>query len=187
MHRSSVSRVTAGRLVVLAATAALILIAAGAEALRAAGWRINLTASAPLGLYHLKPVTSVQIPRGSLVECCPPAWITPTAFPFYMSGDCPGGGRAMLKTIVGIPGDQVRVTDDGVNVNGLTLPGSVPRLQSVQDPEIALPRFRGAVLLGPGQYWVYGGGSLTVYAARSFDSRYYGPITGAQIRGAVVK
>ena len=92
----------------------------------------------------------------------------------------------MLKTIVGIAGDRIYVSDDGVTVNGLLLPGSIPKLQSIQYPGILLPRFRGDLLLGPGQYWVYGRGAFTDLASRSFDSRYYGPIPRTQIRGAAV-
>ena len=172
------------RCVPLAAAATLVLIGLSTQAARCAGWRLNLTASAPRGFYHLRPLTMLTIPRGALVELCPPAWVTPAAFPFYMAGDCPGGGRAMLKTIVGVPGDRARVADDGVRINGVMQPGSAPRFQSIQYPETALPVLRGEVILAPGHYWVFGGGADPGLAAWSFDSRYFGPIAIRQIRGA---
>ena len=174
------------RRVPLAAAAVLVLIGVSTEVARDAGWRLNLTASEPLGLYRLEPVTSNQIPRGALVELCPPAWVTPAAFPFYLSGDCSGGGKEMLKTIVGIPGDRIWVSERGVAINGVTLPGSAPRLRSNQYPKILLPRIRGAVVLARGQYWVYGGGARSALAAWSFDSRYFGPIAIGQIRGLAI-
>ena len=178
--------ITILRRIPLAAAVALVFIGVSAEVARDAGWRLNLTASEPLGLYRLQAVTMNQIPRGALVELCPPAWVTPAAFPFYMQGDCPGGGRAMLKTIAGIPGDRIGVSEDGVTINGVMLPGSASRVRSLQYPEILLPRFRGEVRLGPQQYWVYGGGARPALAALSFDSRYFGPIAIGQIRGLAI-
>ena len=174
------------RRVPLAAAVVLVLIGVSTVVARDAGWRLNLTASEPLGLYRLLPVTSNQIPRGTLVELCPPAWVTPRAFPFYMQGNCPGGGKAMLKTIVGIPGDRISVSKDGVTINGVMLPGSAPRLRSNKYPEISLPRVRGAVTLGTHQYWVYGDGAWPALAVFSFDSRYFGPIAISQIRGLAI-
>jgi len=174
------------RRVPLAAAVALVLIGVSTEAARCTGWRVNLTASEPLGLYRLQPVTTNPIPRGALVELCPPAWVTPRLFPFYMRGDCPGGGKAMLKTIAGIPGDRIGVSEDGVTINGVMLPGGASRVWSLQYPEILLPRFRGEVRLGPQQYWVYGGGARPALSALSFDSRYFGPIAIGQIRGMAI-
>ncbi len=178
--------ITMRRRVPLAAAVVLVLIGLGTVVARDAGWRLNLTASEPLGLYRLLPVTMNQVPRGALVELCPPVWVTPAAFPFYLLGDCPGGGRAMLKIVVGIPGDRIWISADGVTINGVTLSGSAPRLRSNQYPKILLPRVRGEVFLAPGQYWVYGRGARSALAALSFDSRYFGPIAIGQIRGLAI-
>jgi len=174
------------RRIPLAAAVVLVLIGVSTEGARCAGWRLNLTASEPLGLYRLEPVTSNQIPRGTLVELCPPAWVTPAAFPFYMQGDCPSGGKAMLKMVVGIPGDRIWVSEGGVTINGVTLLDSAPRIRSNQYPKILLPRVRGELVLRPGQYWVYGRGAQPALAALSFDSRYFGAIAIGQIRGLAI-
>ncbi len=92
----------------------------------------------------------------------------------------------MLKIVVGIPGDRIWVSKDGVTINGVTLPGSAPRLRSSQYPKVLLPRVRGELVLGPGQYWVYGRGAQPALAALSFDSRYFGPIAIGQIRGLAI-
>jgi len=178
--------ITMRRRVPLATAVVLVLIAVSTEVARDAGWRLNLTASEPRGLYRLEPVTMTEIPRGALVELCPPAWVTPAAFPFYMRGNCPGGGKEMFKMIAGIPGDRISVSEDGVTINGVMLPGSAPRLRSSQYPKILLPRVRGEVVLRPGQYWVYGCGAQPALAALSFDSRYFGPIAIGQIQGSAI-
>lgn len=167
------------------AAAVLVFLAAGSQIAHRAGLRLNLTASAPLGFYHLESPTPAKIVRGALVEFCPPSWVTPAAFPFYMSGDCPSGGMAMLKTIVGIPGDRVSAGDGGIEIDGVMLAGSETKLRSTSYPEVPLPAVRGEIVLGPGEYWVYGGGAHLADAARSFDSRYFGAITIAQVHSVI--
>ena len=49
-------------------------------------------------------------------------------------------------------------------------------------PRVRLPHQAGELVLGPGQYWVYGGGARPALAAQSFDSRYWGPVRCASIR-----
>ncbi|MHB1668924.1 MAG: S26 family signal peptidase [Thiomonas sp.] len=147
------------------------------------GWRINLTESEPLGFYRLHPLQDDETPsRGTKVEFCPPAWVTPRAFPFYLAGDCPGGGMPMLKTVAAIPGDHVVVNLRGVWINGRELPSSGQLLRSGKYSWLQLPHEVGNFTLGPGQYWVYGSGATPALAAQSFDSRYWGPITIAEIR-----
>jgi conjugative transfer signal peptidase TraF len=147
------------------------------------GWRLNLTESEPLGWYRLHPLdVGETIPREAKIELCPPAWVTPRAFPFYLSGNCPGGGMPMLKTVVAIPGDHVVVKLQGVWINGRELPNSGQLLRSGRYPWLQLPHQQGSLTLGSRQYWVYGSGATPALAAQSFDSRYWGPITIAEIR-----
>ena len=82
-----------------------------------------------------------------------------------------------VKQIVGLPGDWIIETDDGVTVNGQRLPHSRPRRRSIRGG-LRLPQWRGRVTLAPGMYWTYGGND----PALSFDSRYWGPLQRARIR-----
>ena len=177
---------TGTRATALATAVALVLTGIGAECAHRAGWRVNLTASEPRGFYRLRPIVRFPLPRGTFAALCPPAWVTPAVFPFYMTGDCPGGGRALLKTVVGIPGDRIEASASGVRINGVLLPDSAAKRRSDRYPGIRLPDWRGAIVLGPGQYWVYGRGARPSLAARSFDSRYFGPVSAAQFRGRVI-
>ena len=174
------------RAVAITTAAALMLTGIGAECAHRAGWRVNLTASEPRGFYRLRPITGLPLPRATLVVVCPPLWVTPAAFPFYMTGDCLGGGRALLKTIVGIPGDRIYASAAGVWINGKLLPDSAPKVRSEEYPEIRLPHWRGVIVLGPSEYWVYGRGAHPPFAARSFDSRYFGPVSAGEFRGLVI-
>ncbi len=139
------------------------------------GWRINLTESEPLGIYHLVPVHG-EVERGALVEFCPPPSVTPTAFPFYMRGVCPGGGMPMFKRVVGVPGDRVHVDMIGVSINGRKLPFSQQMPGSIKFPWVHLPHQLGDFVLGRNEYWIYGNGARPELAVQSFDSRYWGSI-----------
>ncbi|MGE0105816.1 MAG: S26 family signal peptidase [Thiomonas sp.] len=170
-----------GRLVIPLALLGASLIAT--NVLWWSGWRLNLTESEPLGWYRLHPLdVGETIPREAKIELCPPAWVTPRAFPFYLAGDCPGGGMPMLKTVVAIPGDHVVVNLRGVWINGREVPNSGQLLRSGKYPWLQLPHQQGSLTLGSRQYWVYGSGATPALAAQSFDSRYWGPITIAEIR-----
>ncbi|SCC91918.1 Peptidase S26, conserved region [Thiomonas sp. X19] len=163
--------------------AALAATALAINVLWWCGWRVNWTESEPLGLYRLLPVTAdSRIIRSERAEFCPPPTITPQAFPFYMKGDCPGGGMPMFKQIVGLPGDRITVTPQAVTVNGKALAHSGQLPGSPSFPRVHLPYQHGTFTLGPDQFWVYGSGARPALAAQSFDSRYWGPITRNDIR-----
>ncbi|MDR0275557.1 MAG: conjugative transfer signal peptidase TraF [Burkholderiaceae bacterium] len=147
---------------------------AGVGSLHAMGLRINLSSSEPLGLYWMHPYQGNTLAKGDLIEFCPA--IRQQDFPFTLRGACPGGVMPFLKEVIGVPGDLVQVTDQGVSVNGQAIADSQPKDHSevTQKP---LPHWRGQTTLRAGQYWVYGSGDTK----NSFDSRYYGPITAPQI------
>ncbi len=158
---------------------------AAAHALYAAGWRVNWTASEPRGVYRLRPIdASGDDLRGQLIAFCPPPWVSPSAFPFYARGACPGGGEPMVKTIVGVPGDVVSLSSEGVTINGRRLPASAPR--RLAGTGVALPRLRGTIKLAPGMFWMYGQGEDARAASESFDSRYWGPVAIGEVRGVLV-
>ncbi len=158
------------------------LIIASTQIAYLSGWRINLTESEPLGIYRLEPVRGT-IHRGALVEFCPPVFVTPEKFPFYMRGTCPGGGMPMFKTVAGVPGDQVHVNMDDVWINGQRLPYSQQLAESARFPEVVLPHQQGEFVLGRDEYWIYGSGAVPALAGQSFDSRYWGAVTKSMFYG----
>lgn len=84
-------------------------------------------------------------------------------------------GERYIKRVIGTPGDTITLTANSVAVNGVTLnePYIAPiPLGETENPEPA------RITLGPDQYFVMGDNR-----ANSQDSRYFGPITRADIIG----
>ena len=176
------------RQVLIALFATFMAVVVFPAALVTMGLRYNDTPSAPLGWYWRRPVPVSGPALGDFVAVCPPAWVTPLRFPFYERGRgedrCPGGGEPLVKRIVAIPGDTVVETIAGVEVDGRRLPLSAPMAASPVTG-IHLPWATGRWTLARGEYWLYGPGAARGWARYSFDSRYFGPVSRAAIRGVL--
>ena len=152
-----------------------LVLALGAVALLAAGaaaglqLRINWTASVPLGLYQLRPLTRLE--RGALVVTCLPVHtaLRGKARDYLLAGDCRGGVTPILKPIFALPGDTVVVRPEGVERNGVLVPDTAPRTTDRHGRPLS-PLF-GHHKVAPGRVWV-----LSSYDPDSWDSRYYGPL-----------
>lgn len=153
----------------------VIVVAAMAAAGVFAGLRINLTPSAPLGLWRITPLDRPAA-VGDLVFVCPPAGeISALGLErgYFWRGACPGGAAPLIKTIVAIAGARVEV---GANVviDHLALPRS--RLSSGDDRGRPLsPWPRG--IIPPGHVFLHAS------FAGSYDSRYFGPVPEAGVLG----
>lgn len=137
-----------------------------------AGIRINASPSLPIGLY-----ATTADPKAELVEFCPPEPYASLAIRrgYRTKGVCRDGATPLLKPIAAREGDWVEVSLAGVRVNGRLLPNSVPRPTDTSGrpmPTAEYPAHR----VGPGMIWV-----VSTYNARSFDSRYFGPISDQTI------
>jgi len=142
------------------------------------GARINSSSSFPLGLYWK---INAPLEKGSLVIFCPPQ--TPVfdeakGRGYIGAGFCPGGYREMIKKIAAIKGDQVSVSDQGVAVNGVLIQNSKP--YSEDRAGRPMPRFETDCTLTENQVLL-----MSDYDPRSFDGRYFGPISRAQIRSVI--
>lgn len=157
--------------IVAISTAAAIAAAFGAG--HAIGLRVNFTESAPVGLWRVHPVDTVA--RGELVEVCPPSLpiVTVMADRGYLDpGDCPAGVLTLLKPVAAASGDTVSIRNGHpVEVNGHALPDT--------EPMPAIPGWPdGTYTVDEGHIWL-----LSTYSAGSFDSRYFGPVPVANVRG----
>lgn len=139
-----------------------------------AGIRFNASPSLPLGLYIVDP-------NGPLVEFCPAEpWASLAAERGYRSyGTCPDGATPFLKPIVAQVGDSASVGSDGIRVNGRLLAKTAP-LQRDTKGRLLSAWVSVEDVVRQGEVWV-----ASSYSARSFDSRYIGPVRESSIRARV--
>jgi conjugative transfer signal peptidase TraF len=95
---------------------------------------------------------------------------------YRRKGDCQDGAEPLMKPIVAVAGDTVEVSSLGVAVNDRPLPNSAARPFDTKNRPLQHWPF-GAYRVAPGTAWV-----ISSFNARSFDSRYFGPIPVSCIR-----
>lgn len=139
---------------------------------------VNFTESMPIGVYRLFSLDR-PIARGDIVEICPPVQVVDI---FLREGNahawssCGRGVSSLLKFVAAVGGDIVDLSNKAVVVDGVLLPGSAtvsPHERHHAITQIA----RGRYVLKAGQLWLW-----TPYA-RSWDSRYFGPVSSVGVQG----
>ena len=137
------------------------------------GLRINTSPSLPMGLY----ITTADA-DANLVEFCPvePFATLSIVRGYRDPGACRDGAAPLLKPVIARSGDVVEVSARGISVNGALLPNTAPLATDTKGrPLEAWPS--GRYIVAPGAIWV-----ASCYHPRSFDSRYFGPLSTAAIR-----
>ena len=137
---------------------------------------LNLSASAPIGFWTEKPINLATIKRGTLISFCPPDLpIVRRVIELktLAEGDCPNTNLApFLKPVAAVSGDTVRLQEGmPAKINGSPLLNTISKKSFPAWPN-------GEYKVEPGEVWVF-----SSYSNRSFDSRYYGPISIDQIKG----
>lgn len=138
--------------------------------------RFNFTQSMPIGIYALRPLPE-SVRRGMIVAACAPARAAEIGLRrrYIARGPCANGAELLLKSVAAIAGDQVAVTAVGVAVNGCLLTRSRPLTRDRSGRRlISWPR--GHHRLTPDEIWLYAADN------RSWDSRYWGPASLADIK-----
>ena len=161
--------------ILFGSTGALIAIMAVAIA---AGVRINVTESIPLGLYReIDP----SLVRGQLVIACldPDNRAVAEALErgYMPVGNCPGGVAPVIKHIAAVPGDRINASSDGLILNGQLLDQTRPLLFDPKGRPLHRTYAR-SYEIQPGQVL------LLAQGAGSFDGRYFGPTPVSGIRAA---
>jgi conjugative transfer signal peptidase TraF len=158
-----------------AAVIAAFLIAAG----ESFGILISVTDSAAAaGVYR---VTSAEPFRGELVAACLPAEVAQfgLARGYLRTGGCPGDAEPVAKILGAHAGDAVEIEPGFVAVNGRLLANSATATRdSAGRPLSHVPW--GRYRVAKGQVWVFGFNNW-----RSWDSRYFGPVPAANVRGSL--
>lgn len=158
------------RAIGIATLTILALLAIG----RAIGLNVNVTESAPEGIWITKPADSIK--RGILVSVCPPSEPVVTLLRdrgHLRYGDCPDTEvQPLLKAVAATSGDTV-VLREGFPaiVNGKVLPNTTAQTRIPRWPD-------GEYKVSPNEIWIF-----STYSEKSFDSRYFGPVPVRNVRG----
>jgi conjugative transfer signal peptidase TraF len=142
------------------------------------GFRLNLSASIPPGVYR---VTKDPVAKGSLVLVCLPPALSAFARSrdYVRAGSCKDGNAPVGKVVAAAAGDTVDVTASGLMVNGGQLSNTRPLGNDGRGR--ALPHIEsGRYIVRTGQIWL-----ASSYSTRSFDSRYFGPVPVDRIVSSV--
>ena len=138
------------------------------------GLRFMLTPSLPLGIYR-----TVNGPptRGTIVMACLPERAARLALErgYVWRGSCPGGAVPLGKIVLGVPGDTITLTIDGVALNGHVVPNSQLRARDSRGRPLQHYAY-GSHVLTPGELWLF-----SPYHPLSFDSRYFGPVESTAV------
>ena len=130
------------------------------------GYCLNITPSEPVGIYRLVPGGAE---RGTLILLQQPHDPAASVLRPYVPANLP-----LIKRVAAIPSDVVRIDSDGVYVNGVRWPDSVPLLHD--DEGRALHPYPFGVYRVPaGQLWVMSN------HPRGLDSRYFGPVPASSV------
>jgi len=143
------------------------------------GIRVNATASMPRGLWQVRTVDA-PLRRGEFVTVCLPD-TAPTreaaARGYLPAGICANGHAPLVKPVAAVAGDRVTVAPQGIAVDGQQIAHTAQLvLDSAGRP--LRPVAPGVYPVMPGQVWLLSG-----HDPRSFDSRYFGAIPTANVRG----
>ncbi len=130
------------------------------------GYCLNITPSEPAGIYELVPG---GVARGALVLLPQPHDSSASLLRRYVPARLP-----LIKRVAALPGDVVHVTADGVYVNGVRWPESVPLAHDAEGRTLRPYPF-GAYRVAAGELWVMSN------HPRGLDSRYFGPVAEASV------
>lgn len=135
------------------------------------GFRMNITASLPFGLYRETAMPVSQLERGMLASFC----LEDTEFirlskkrGYLGEGSCQGGIKSLGKEIFGLPGDEISLQDGLIAVNGRIVP--LTGVKSTDSHGRTMPASKLTPGVIPEGYALM----LSPHHAGGFDSRYFG-------------
>jgi conjugative transfer signal peptidase TraF len=144
------------------------------------GLRIGLTDSAcPPGIYRM---VNRAPSRGDLVLACLPDAIAQigSARGYLLRGrGCGDGIEPVGKRLSALPGDSVEIVPDYIAVNGQHLEHSATLSRDSSGRSVKHVAW-GRYTVPTNQVWLFG-----TKDARSWDSRYFGPVPASSVRAAL--
>lgn len=155
------------------ALAAAILIAIG----EAFGVLIsNTDSAAPAGIYR---VVSRGCARGDLVAACLPIAVAEQGLArgYLRTGGCTGDTEPVDKIVGALPGDIVDIEPGSVSINGKRIAHSATASHDSAFRPLSHVEW-GKHVVAANEIWLFGFNDR-----RSWDSRYFGPVPIASVRG----
>jgi len=155
------------------AFAAAILIAIG----EAFGVLIsNTDSAAPAGVYR---VIGREVARGDLVAACLPIAVAQAGLArgYLRTGGCAGDAEPVDKIVGALPGDIVEIEPGWVAINGKRIARSATAAHDSAGRPLTHVAW-GKRQVAANEVWLFGFNDR-----RSWDSRYFGPIPLANLRG----
>jgi conjugative transfer signal peptidase TraF len=141
-------------------------------ALRHSALRLNYSDSVPVGLYRSQPESNVPF-----AGICLNSTTLRSAFDAGLkleAGECPDGHQPILKTVYrATPESPIVLDSQGFTVAGVPIPNTKPKAFSKAGKPLTHYVF--------GRY-TSGLWAISGYSRDSFDSRYFGPVPGENIR-----
>lgn len=143
------------------------------------GLQVNFTTSIPRGFYR---IAGQPVQQGSMVLACLPGGAAKEALArgYVWPGRCPGGAAPIGKYVLAAAGDTVALGPEGLRCNGRWVPnGGVLARDSHGRVLIHFPY--GVHEMAAHEVWIY-----SPHEARSYDSRYFGPLPLELVRATIV-
>ena len=128
----------------------------------------NASASVPIGLYQVEPVSTLKVT--DLVVVRPPEALEK----FLADGGYLPRGIPLLKRVAGLPGQTACRLNLAVSVDGVPFGKALSHDQRGH----SLPVWQGCVTLASGQVFLFNSDSPD-----SLDGRYFGPLPVSSIIG----
>lgn len=152
-----------------------VLLGSMAAALAWGGYRVNFTPSYPLGLWQIETLDR-PVAVGDRVFICPPAGpaVDLARERFYLPrGLCPAGTAPLIKTVVALAGQSIRV-EDQVIIDDVPLAASTVHALDAEGRPMT-----------PWTGGVVPEGELFLHSnfVGSYDSRYFGPLPATGVLG----
>lgn len=130
----------------------------------------NESRSAPAGLWLSERLEPIEIDDWVLACIDISNAMLAKQRGYLPAGDCPGAVAPVLKRVIAVEKDVVRINQNGVTINGKTIEGS--KQQSTDSQGRPMPIADYQKVLQSGEFWLMGNEDL------SFDSRYFGVVDG---------
>ena len=136
----------------------------------------NTDSAAPAGIYRM---VSLEVRRGDLVAACLPFDIAQQGLSrgYLQTGPCVGSAEPVGKIAGALPGNIIDIERDWIAVNGRRIAHSAASSHDSAGRPLTHVSW-GKHRVWPSEVWLLGFNDR-----RSWDSRYFGPIPLANVRG----